>query len=709
MAELIWDGKYDKQGRKSAPLRIALPFQTVETVNESENIRAKSLQELWNGKPGEWRNRLIWGDKKYVLPSLLPEFAGKVNLIYIDPPFATGANFSFRARIPDNPETNEDESSEFVKQASMIEEKAYRDTWGRGIDSYLQWFYETAVYLRELLADNGSIYVHLDWHVGHYAKAVLDDVFGLDGFINEVVWQKIRSSKQQTIGFGNVHDVIFLYSKFENLVFNKQYVPLSHERINVHYKYVDEKTGRRYQLADLTQQGKGPARQFGDRLIDPPPGKHWIWNQERITDALNEGIIVFTSGKMPRVKRYLDESKGNPMEDIWVDISPVNSQALERVDYDTQKPEALLDRILSASSNPGDFVLDCFVGSGTTAVVAEKLGRRWIACDLSRFAIHTTRKRLLGIEGCKPFVVQNLGKYERQMWMGVVFQNGSPPLTPPPDTGGGIEGQGASRFFPPGSRGGIEGGVEVSPTTPVGGDKGGVDEALHREATYRKFILDLYHAEPLTGYTHIHGIKHGRMVHVGSVDSPVTLDDVKKSASEMKQAIGTGEKAPTQAAVDILGWEFAFELNELAQDVAKEAGVQVVFKKIPRDVMDQKAIDQGDIKFFELAALSVDVKIDKRTVTLKLTDFAMPLDEVPEEVRKAITHWSQWIDYWAVDWNFREDTFHNQWQSFRKKKDPKLESQTEYTYEAPGNYDILIKVIDLFGNDTTKLLRVEVK
>lgn len=182
MTELIWDGKY-KDGKKVAPVRIALPFQTVETVNETAQQRQLTLDMLFAGHETEWRNRLIWGDKKYVLPSLLPEFAGKVNLIYIDPPFATGANFSFTSTVPES-------NDSFIKEPSMIEQKAYRDTWGHGLDSYLQWFYETSVLLRELLKEDGSIYVHCDYHVGHYAKAVLDEVFGADNFRNEIIWKR---------------------------------------------------------------------------------------------------------------------------------------------------------------------------------------------------------------------------------------------------------------------------------------------------------------------------------------------------------------------------------------------------------------------------------------------------------------------------------------------------------------------------------------
>src|SRR5467141_3101360 len=189
MTELLWDGKF-KDGKKQGPVRIALPFQTIETVNESAQERQRSLELFVSGRETEWRNRLIWGDKKYVLPSLLPEFAGKVKLIYIDPPFDTGADFSYTATIPDNPEIEEDGTTTFVKQPSIIEQKAYRDTWGRGLDSYLQWLYETVVLLHELLHETGSLYVHLDSNAVHYAKAILDDVFGGGRHLNDIIWKR---------------------------------------------------------------------------------------------------------------------------------------------------------------------------------------------------------------------------------------------------------------------------------------------------------------------------------------------------------------------------------------------------------------------------------------------------------------------------------------------------------------------------------------
>jgi adenine-specific DNA-methyltransferase len=302
MTELIWEGKYDSNEKRVAPLRVSLPFQTVETVNESSIERQRTLDLFSAGRDADWRNRLIWGDKKYVLPSLLDEFAGKVNLIYIDPPFNVGSDFSFTANIPDQPETVEDESRDFTKFPSAIEIKAYRDTWGRGLESYLQWFYETVVLLHELLTDNGCIYVHLDWHIGHYAKTVLDEVFGIDKFINEIIWHYKRWPAPST-NFQKMHDVLLYYGKGDQHTFQVLMQPLT------------EGTNKRW-------QGKKSKVEFIDGV-------------RQVTQMTEE------------------DSHGTSLDDVW-DIPVVNSQAIERVDYATQKPEALLERILRASSIEND-------------------------------------------------------------------------------------------------------------------------------------------------------------------------------------------------------------------------------------------------------------------------------------------------------------------------------------------------------------------
>ena len=673
MTELIWEGKY-KDGKKVAPVRIPLPFQTIETVNESAEDRKRTLDMFAHGKPTEWRNRLIWGDKKYVLPSLLPEFAGKVNLIYIDPPFNVGADFSFTATIPDNPETEEDETTDFLKEPSVIEQKAYRDTWGKGLDSYLQWFYETIVYLNELLSVNGSIYVHLDWHIGHYAKTVLDEVFGYDNFRAEICWKKTTKTTSFK-NYGSEHDTIFYYVKSNDAyIFNQDFKPLKESELLTKYIYLEKPNGEIITLDKEQREGKKllpPGRRFrGVPLINMNQnrpnlrydflGHNQVWaaSKNRLMELQNSGLLFQINGGLPQKKGYLDVNKGAKVNDVWDDINPVNSQALERVDYATQKPESLLERIVKASSNEDDIVLDCFAGSGTTAAVAEKLNRRWITCDLGRFAIHTTRKRMLQTSNIKPFVVQNLGKYERQAWQANEFPNPA-------------------------------------------------DRAAQEKA-YRSFILQLYHADAVNGFNWLHGVKSKRMIHIGAVDSPVALGDVKAIIQEFWKSVGKTTEIKTNG-VDILGWEFAFDINETAIQQAAANNVDVKFKKIPREALDKRAVEQGDIHFFELAGLDVKAKAKGKVVELSLKEFVIPPDDVPEEVRKAVTHWSQWIDYWAVDWNYREDTFHNEWQSYRTKQEPKIDLSISHEYEEKGEYTIVIKVIDILGNDTTKALKVVIK
>ncbi len=666
MAELIWDGKYDEHGNKRAPVRIELPFQTVETVNESVQERQRTLELSSSGHDPEWRNRLIWGDKKYVLPSLLPEFAGKVDLIYIDPPFDTGADFSFIAAIPQHESGEDVESVTFTKQPSMLEQKAYRDTWSRGLDSYLEWFYEAAVLLRELLSEKGTLYVHLDPGVVHYVKAVADEVFGHPNFVNEIVWKRTTTKNDYLQGAFNwprIHDLILYYSKNVELspTFVQPFGNYDAEYVKAKYPY--EEKGRRYGLWDVTAPGSGTRGHPRFEVMGVT--RYWRYGKEKMNTLVAEGRIVQPSpGAVPRYKRYLDEMPGVAVGDVFSDISPANSQAIERLGYPTQKPEMLLERIVKASSNDGDLVLDCFCGSGTTAAVAEKLNRRWIACDLGRFAIHTTRKRLLGIPGVKPFIVQNLGKYERQQWQVAEF--------------------------------------------PANG-KDRLAEQKEREDAYRKFILELYHATPVCGHFWLHGVKAGRMVHVTAVDAPVTRADVNAIAAEVWKASGKGPNSPQKPAVDVLGWEFALDMNETAKQVAAEARVDAAFKKIPREVLEKKAVEQGDVYFFELGALSVETKIKKRELMLTLSDFVIPSDDVPAEVRTAIKHWSQMVDYWAVDWDFKDDTFHNQWQSYRTRKNPKLELTVKHEYTEPGPYTVVVKAIDILGNDTTKMLKVEVK
>ena len=608
--ELIWPGKYDEEGRLREPPRISLPFQVIETVNESRATREArkghmlSLFDYWEGDEGEtfeegWRNKLIWGDNLLVMSSLLEKFAGKINLIYIDPPFATGANFSFRTQIGE-------EDLEVEKEPSIIEEKAYRDTWGKGLDSYLSMMYDRLVLMRELLAEEGSIYVHLDATVGHYVKVMMDEIFGSESFQREIIWRIgwVSGYKSAAKNWIRNHDTILFYVKSPgNFVFNKEYVPYppGYKR-----RGGEEPTGPGYPIED-------------------------VWNANPFEFALTG-----------------DDS---------LDSIQIKSFSTEKTGFATQKNESLLRRIIKASSNPGDLVADFFCGSGTTLAVAEKLGRRWIGCDLSRWAIHITRKRLLSIEGCKPFEVLNLGKYERKYWQAVSFGDGR--------------------------------------TEPV------QEEAIFR---YLAFMLKLYGAEPITGTQHLHGKKGNALVHIGAVDAPVTIDEINACIEECLTL--------QQKELHILGWEWEMGLNnsELI-DMAKARGVKLVLRQIPREVMEEQAVKKGDIQFFELAYLDFDVQVKGRTTKVVLKDFCIPNPElIPDEVREKVRKWSDYIDYWAVDWNFQNDTFLNGWVAYRTRRERRLPLESDpHTYEKPGRYTIMVKVIDIFGNDTSKAVEVEVR
>lgn len=338
----------------------------------------------------------------------------------------------------------------------------------------------------------------------------------------------------------------------------------------------------------------------------------------------------------------------------------------EQTGYATQKPEPLLKRIVKAFSNEGSLVADFFCGSGTTLVASEKLGRRWIGCDLGRWGVHVTRKRMLGIENCKPFEVLNLGKYERQYWQGVTFG--------------------------------------------VAKDKAAVELTLYE---YLAFVLKLYGAQPVAGMSHLHGKKAKAMIHVGAVDAPVTIDEVGQAIEECVNL--------KQAELHVLGWEWEMGLagpnNDVRKggpmhEVAKQQGVRLLLLQIPREVMEQQAAAKGDVKFFELAYFEARMTHPKKlTVQVELKDFATPNgDLVPEDVRSKVKKWSDYVDYWAVDWDFQNDTFMQGWVAYRTRNERKLSLASDaHTYGKPGKYRVLVKVIDIFGNDTSQGYDVEVK
>ncbi len=586
------------KGKRTTVDRIVLPFQSlevIETINESRATREKDKGTMFRQDPNamdiEWRNKLIWGDNKYVMSALLEKYAGQIDLIYIDPPFATGADFSTTVTIGDD-------EVKHTKEASAMEELAYRDTWGNGLDSFLQMMYDRLVLMKDLLSEKGSIFVHLDWHVSHYVKIILDDIFGYDHFQNEIVWYYYNKLQGNVNRFASNHDVIFWYKKGKG------------------YKFITQKEKR----GETVRQIK------------------------RVWDKKSAKLV---NAKGPDGKVLYIETDEKTVDDVWRISMLQPADKTENVFYPTQKPEAILKRIINACTSEGDLVADFFSGSGTTATVAEKLGRRWITSDLGRYAIHTSRKRFLGIEGCKPFEILNIGKYERQSWQTVSFGNKSPEKT---------------------------------------------------LSDYIAFILKLFKAEVLPGSAYIHGKKGGKLVHIGSVEAPVTLSDIQNALEETRRM--------KQKELVVLGWDWEMGLHDVVEIEADKAGIKLHLLCIPREAMDKRAVDAGDIHFFELAYLETEVLEEKHGYQIRLSDFIIPnLDLVPEEVKKLVKKWSDYIDYWSVDWDYKNDTFHNQWQSYRTKKDRSLELTTDpKQYDKKGDYKVMVKVIDIFGNDTTHII-----
>jgi DNA modification methylase len=667
--ELVWEGKYDEYGqRREVDIAgCAMPMQKIEEIDEPRREAAASQQltlfEQQNTRVDDFRNRLVWGDNKLVMASLLQEFKGKVDLIYIDPPFDVGADFSMQVQIGN-------EKEEIGKDQSTLEMVAYRDMWGKGTDSYLHMMYDRLVLIRELLSENGSIYVHCDWRIIHLLKMLLDDIFGVENYRNDTRWkrQPPRGAKAVSKQYARSSDSLLFYTKSDEYKWNTQYKPYDEKYIKSKFK--PDSNGRLYRIDNI-----------GD------------YSDKSIAEFRRNGKIYdYPSGKIGLI-RYLDEAKGEAITDIWLDINEVNSQALEDTYYATQKPEALLERIIQASSNESDLVADFFCGSGTTGAVADRLGRRWIMADLGRFAIHTSRKRLIELQRTlhkegKPyraFDVYNLGRYERQWWQQERLQGA--------------------------------------------------------DTEHRRVILEFFRAEVLTNTPSplLHGRKAGAFCHVDGIDSMFTRDEAKAVAQATAAAGGR--------ECYCLAWEFEMDLHLLVNALATELGVKLKLIQIPREIMEKNR--KAPPPFLEVAVLAAEAVYRKSphpltpspksgegeqdpaplsrsgrgaggegipTVDIKLTQFLPSLAEVPtkelEAIReRAIRSGFDFIDFWAVDFNWQPGKpFTHDWQDYRTRKDRSLKtiSDAAYSYPAPGKYIACVKVVDTFGCDTSITVEVEV-
>jgi DNA modification methylase len=332
-----------------------------------------------------WLNKIFWGDNLQVISHLLREYRGKINLAYIDPPFDSNAEYRKKVKL---------RGSNLHNDVNSFEEKQYTDIWTN--DEYLQFIYSRLILIKELLSSTGSLYVHLDWNKGHYIRCLLEEIFGRESLKNEVIWQR-TFARSDSKTFNHIHDSIYLCTKSDEHIWNAQFEKHSEEYIKSKYVHVDE-NGRKYRLADMTSPNPRPNMRYEWRGFKPPENG-WRYQESTMQKLHDENRISYPADKnrRPQIKKFLDELEGRPIQSIWTDINPVNSQAIEREGYPTQKPETLLERIIKSSSNPGDLIFDCFMGSGTTQAVAMKLGRRFIGADINLGAVQITTKRLLGV------------------------------------------------------------------------------------------------------------------------------------------------------------------------------------------------------------------------------------------------------------------------------------------------------------------------
>lgn len=637
---------------------LSMPLQRIETIDEPRS-RAQAQGLLFDDAKShrdDFRNRLIWGDNKVAAASLLDAFSGSVDLIYIDPPFNTGTDFSLRVPIGDNERLVE-------KDQSILEMVAYRDIWGRGRDSYSGMLFERFLLLKELLSERGSLYVHVGPEVGPMVRGILTEVFGPSAPYADIIWKRVTAHGDSK-RWGVTHDFILWTAKGPSFIWNPQFEDYSEEYVKAKYS---NKTpdGRIYRLDNITSPNPRPNMMYIWKGCEPPENG-WRYEYATMERLFAEGRIELPKkdGGRPQLRRFLDEQKGVPVGTVWSDIPPLNSQAGEDTGYDTQKSEKLLERIIQASSNEDSIVADLFCGSGTTLAVAEKLGRRWLGCDLGRFAVHTTRKRLIGVQrdlhtAAKPyrsFDVYNLGRYERQWWQREALQ--------------------------------------------------GADDE-HRAVVLKFFKAELlsHSASPL-----LHARKAAAFVHVDGIDSIFSRQEVAAVAHAVVAAGGRD--------VHCLAWDFEMDIRQAVAAVEAETGVKVRLHRIPREIMEKNRTEVPP--FFEIALLEASPVYrgsgEKKLVDIKLESFLPALSEVPTKElemlqERALENGFDFIDFWAVDFNWAPSRpFNHHWQDFRTRRDRSLKtvSNASFNYEKAGRYIACVKVVDVFGCDTSIMVEVEV-
>lgn len=594
---------------------LVLPSKDVSGLFKGSTPQIPNAFNMAGGNDG-WMNRLIYGDNLLAMQALLagdaqtglPSLRGKVDLIYIDPPFDSKADYRTKISLP---------GTDIQQKPTVIEQFAYADTWEEGTISYLKMIYPRLVLMKELLSECGSIYVHIDWHVGHYVKLLLDEIFGKDLLLNEIMWCYSIGGKGCRF-FGRKHDVIFLYSKSSHYIFNgKDQLVATERKENSHMRLKVDEDGREY--------------------------------QEK-TDK--------KSGKVYRY--YVDE--GKIPNDYWIDIEQLNREDSERVGYATQKPERLLERIIAASSNKDSLVCDFFGGSGTTAAVAERLGRRWITCDIGKPASLVMRKRFIDQE-VKPFLYQSIGDYQKE-----AFKN---------------------------------------------------NKRYKHVGDLSQVVLGLYGALPFTpeqtndrNFGYIKGTR--TLVMVDSPNRLTTAATIRR-AVEAKASLlgGDWEK------VVVLGWNFAFDISQAIQ---KYESSKVEVLVIPPDLLDKlakkgykKLIDDKSVRFSSLQYLvakpvNVTMQGENDELDIELENYVLlspdniPLDDKDKEKLQQVLEQDplSLIEYWSIDPDYDGVTFRSTWQDYRENMENDNDPlhcvyKTRLRVPHKESRQVCIKAVDVFG------------
>lgn len=603
---------------------LVLPSKDVSGLFKGSTPQIPNAFTMAGGN-GEWMNRLIYGDNLLAMQALLagdaqtglPSLRGKVDLIYIDPPFDSKADYRTKISLP---------GTDIQQKPTVIEQFAYADTWEEGTVSYLKMIYPRLVLMKELLSERGSIYVHIDWHVGHYVKLLLDEIFGKDLLLNEIMWCYSIGGKGSRF-FGRKHDVIFLYSKSSHYIFNgKDQLVATERKENSHMRLKVDEDGREY--------------------------------QEK-TDK--------KSGKVYRY--YVDE--GKIPNDYWTDIEQLNREDSERVGYATQKPERLLERIIAASSDKDSLVCDFFGGSGTTAAVAERLGRRWITCDIGKPASLVMRKRFIDQE-VKPFLYQSIGDYQKE-----AFRN---------------------------------------------------NKRYKHVGDLSQVVLGLYGALPFTpeqtndrNFGYIKGTR--TLVMVDSPNRLTTAATIRK-AVEAKASLlgGDWEK------VVVLGWNFAFDISQAIQKY-ENSNVEVLV--IPPDLLDKlakkgfkKLIDDKSVRFSSLQYLVAKPLVvkqngDQDEIDVELENYVLlspdniPLDDKDKEKLQQVLERDplSLIEYWSIDPDYDGVTFRSTWQDYRENMENDNDPlhcvyKTRLRVPHKAQRKVCIKAVDVFGFESQVIMEV---